>query len=172
VETAVRLRPVRADDLWLFERYAVDPAALGEFNWSGFQEAGAARRQFDEDGFLGADRGHLIVDDNGAVAGAAAWRRHTYGLPQWWCWSIGASLLPDFRGRGIGTAAQAQLVAYLFDTTAAERLEAFTDVDNVAEQRSLSKAGLVREGVVRGAQFRQGRWRDLYLYSVLRRDRD
>ena len=52
-----------------------------------------------------------------------------------------------------------------------ERLEASTDVDNAAEQRALDKAGFTREGVLRSAQFRDGTFHDLVLYSRLRGDR-
>ncbi len=34
------------------------------------------------------------------------------------------------------------------------------------------KAGLMREGVVRGSQFRDGRYNDGYLYGILRTDLD
>ena len=44
------------------------------------------------------------------------------------------------------------------------------DVENVAEQRALERAGFTREGVLRGAQHRRGRWRDLVLYARLRDD--
>ncbi len=73
-------------------------------------------------------------------------------------------------GRGHGTAAQRALADHLFATTLIERLEAGTDVDNIAEQRALEKAGFTGEGVLRHAQFRGGRWRDLVLYSRLRAD--
>jgi RimJ/RimL family protein N-acetyltransferase len=49
-----------------------------------------------------------------------------------------------------------------------ERIEAETDVENVAEQRALERAGFTREGVLRHAQFRAGHWRDTVMYSVLR----
>ena len=48
------------------------------------------------------------------------------------------------------------------------RVEAHTDVDNVAEQRALEKVGMTREGTTRGAQWRNGAFRDGYSYSVLR----
>jgi RimJ/RimL family protein N-acetyltransferase len=51
-----------------------------------------------------------------------------------------------------------------------ERLEASTDIDNVAEQRALEKAGFLREGVLRHAQYRAGSWRDVVLYGRLRHD--
>ena len=50
------------------------------------------------------------------------------------------------------------------------RIEASTDVTNVPEQRALEKAGFVREGVLRGAQFRAGAHHDMVGYSRLRSD--
>ena len=87
-----------------------------------------------------------------------------------WCWSVGISLLPAARGRGAGSRAQRLLADYLFLHTTVNRVEASTDIDNVAEQRSLEKAGFTREGVLRGWQWRQGAWRDMVMYSRLRGD--
>jgi RimJ/RimL family protein N-acetyltransferase len=84
---------------------------------------------------------------------------------------IGIALLPGHRGHGVGTEAQRQLVDYLFDTTAANRVQAGTEVGNVAEQRALERAGFRREGVQRGLYFRAGRWRDSVMYGVVRGDR-
>jgi RimJ/RimL family protein N-acetyltransferase len=50
------------------------------------------------------------------------------------------------------------------------RIEAVTESTNTAEQWALSKAGFTREGVLRGYGFRDGRWRDGVIYSVLRED--
>ena len=166
----VVLRPVKAGDLWLMERLADDPEAGGAFNWSGYRDIAATRRRFEENRLLGPDRGCLIVEAGGAVAGDVVWGRVNYGTDAWWCWNIGIALLPEYRGHGHGTTAQRRLVEYLFATTTAHRIEACTDVENVAEQRSLEKAGFLREGTVRGAQFRDGRWRDLFLYALLRTD--
>ncbi len=56
----------------------------------------------------------------------------------------------------------------MFRTTAVQRVEASTDLENLAEHRALEKAGFQREGVLRRAQFRAGDWHDLVVYSVLR----
>jgi RimJ/RimL family protein N-acetyltransferase len=85
--------------------------------------------------------------------------------------NVGIALLPEHRGRGLGAEAQRQLAAYLFAHTRVERLEASTDVDNAAEQRALDKAGFTREGVLRSAQYRDGGFHDLVLYSRVRSDR-
>ena len=84
--------------------------------------------------------------------------------------NIGISLQPAARGRGHGTRAQRQLVAHLLAHHPVHRVEAGTDVDNVAEQRALERAGFTREGVLRGAQWRGGSWHDLVSYAVLRTD--
>jgi len=83
-------------------------------------------------------------------------------------WAIGVGLVPEFRGRGYGSQAQRLLVRYLFAHTPVNRVEATTEITNVAEQRALEKAGFSREGILRGSTFRQGRYRDKVMYSVLR----
>ena len=50
------------------------------------------------------------------------------------------------------------------------RIEAATEVGNVAERRALEKAGFTREGVLRGIGWRDGAWRDGMMYSLLRTD--
>ena len=85
--------------------------------------------------------------------------------------NVGISLFRQHRGHGYRSTAQAALADYLFQTTH-QRLEASTDIDNLAEQRAPGRAGFRREGVLRHAQFRAGEWRDVVLYSRLRHDPD
>ena len=118
------------------------------------------------------DAGSLVVlDRDGAVAGEVSWHYVHWGPTKAsWCPMIGIWLRPIARGRGIGRAAQRQLAELFFSHTAVNRVEAHTDVDNIAEQRALEAAGFRREGLVRGAQWRNGAYRDGYLYAVLRDD--
>lgn len=113
----------------------------------------------------------LVVLRDGVLAGFVSWVPVLHG-PQYPClaWMIGITLLPEHRGRGVGTAAQRLLWEHLFTSTDLDRVEAEVDVDNLAEQRALDKAGFTREGVLRGAQLRGGRRRDLVRYAVLRTD--
>ena len=57
---------------------------------------------------------------------------------------------------------------YLFAHSQVNRIEAGTEINNIAEQRALEKAGFSREGIIRGSAFQGGRWHDGVLYSVLR----
>lgn len=114
----------------------------------------------------------VVVDaDTNALLGKVNWLPVTYGRTvACQAWNIGIGLMPSARGRGVGTLAQRLLVEHLFATTDLDRIEADTDVDNVAEQRALEKVGLRREGVIRGAQLRGGRRRDVIKYGILRTD--
>jgi RimJ/RimL family protein N-acetyltransferase len=108
---------------------------------------------------------------SGELLGGVSWHAVDYGgTVSSSAWNIGIGLLPEARGRGVGTLAQRMLVEHLFATTELDRIEASTDVDNHAEQRALEKAGFRREGVLRGAQLRGGIRRDLVHYGLVRGD--
>jgi RimJ/RimL family protein N-acetyltransferase len=162
----LRLRPVTEPDLDVLEAMFADPANIGEFNWGGFVGGQQWRRRFAENGLLADDKSVLMVDLEGAALGFVSWFRrptgNTYNV------EFGISLFPDARGRGYGTAAQLLLARYLFAHAPINRIQAVTEADNLAEQRSLEKAGFTREAVLKGHTFRDGAWRDEVIYRMLR----
>jgi len=83
---------------------------------------------------------------------------------------LGITLAPQARGQGYGPEALRLVVTFLFETTGTNRIEASCDVENLASQRALEKAGFRFEGIARGAQHRAGTYHDLRLYAVLRGD--
>jgi RimJ/RimL family protein N-acetyltransferase len=169
-ELTIRLRPVRENDLEMFRRFAVEPGLVG-LDWAGFRDAAAPARRYATDGYLGLDDGRLIVDlgDDRGAAGYVSHRSGVFaGLGKYW--EIGIALLPEWRGRGVGRRAQALLCDYLFRHTPAQRIQASTHPENIAEQTSLQRAGFTLEGVIRAAEFRDGQCRDGHLYSRLRDD--
>lgn len=169
---AVRLRAVTADDVPLLESWRGSPELEGEFNDFGRPGPGTSVRQRVTEGTaVGAEGGQLVVEADGVPIGTVSWHRVRYGPnPESWCLNIGIALVPSGRGHGHGSAAQRMLADYLFATTSVNRVEASTDVANVAEQRALERAGFTREGIIRGAQFRRGQWHDLVGYARLRED--
>lgn len=169
-ELSIRLRPVNEDDLPIFRRFLTEPGLIG-LDWTGFRDAQAPARRFATDGFLGADDGRLMVQVDGeeSASGFVSWIAGSYG-PVSRYWEIGIALLPQWRGRGIGWRAQAMLCDYLFTHTPVQRIQAGTHAENIAEQKSLVKAGFQLEGVIRSCEFRAGRWRDGQLFSRLRDD--
>jgi RimJ/RimL family protein N-acetyltransferase len=180
----VRLRPVGEGDLAVIYGLTNDPGQTGDFEWFGWQDPSRYRRRWEQDGLLGDDGGLFMVEGEGPgtrgeagaegesgaegeLLGFVSWSRHQTARTSF-CWSMGIALLPQARGRGYGTAAQRALVRYLFLHTQVNRIEAGTEVGNLAEQRALEKAGFTREGVMRGSAFQGGRWHDGVIYSVLR----
>lgn len=164
---AVRLRPVREEDLAVFDRILFDPDAIGPFQWYGWRDPNRYRRRWAENGMLTDERGTLLVVRGDDSLGFVSWHKVATSMSSY-CWNMGIALLPEFHGRGYGTRAQDLLVRYLFAHTQVRRIEAGTDVENIAEQRALEKVGFEREGVLRGHSFRLGAWHDTVLYSVLR----
>jgi RimJ/RimL family protein N-acetyltransferase len=163
------LRAFREEDLGFLDRLDTDPAALGSFEWFGFRDARSRRRRWEKDGFVGPDSTALaVVAADGTLIGIASWKAVQRGGSPGVCLEIGLALLPEYRGKGLGTAAQRLLVDYLFRFTTAHRLEAGTDADNVAEQKALERIGFVREGVLREVAYRDGAWRDAVIYGLLR----
>ena len=161
------LRPVTEDDLPWLENSRNDPAATGPHEWHGWHDPGSYRRRWAESRLLGDSGGTLMVIHGTDRAGSISWRKVQTGMISH-CWAIGIGLAAEFRGRGYGSEAQRRLVRYLFAHTQVNRIEATTEITNVGEQRALEKAGFTREGVLRGATFRAGRWHDQIIYSVLR----
>jgi RimJ/RimL family protein N-acetyltransferase len=111
----------------------------------------------------GLERWLIVVD--GETVGALSAHPHYYGPNSGsMAMNIGITVLDERRGRGIGTQAQRQL-AELLHARGVVRVEASTDITNVAEQRALAKAGFTMEGVVRQAQVRADGRHDLQLWA-------
>ena len=167
----VRLRFVTRADAPLLEQ-------LYAYEAGGFNDFGLDRRAIPDDGWTDDElrndrRGVLFVEEreNGGTLGTISYHRVSYGPnDESGAWMLGIELAPEARGRGFGAEAQRLLADWLLATTSANRVEASTDVENVAEARSLEKAGFIREGVNRGAQHRGGVYHDLVMYSRLRDD--
>jgi RimJ/RimL family protein N-acetyltransferase len=163
------LRALREDDLPFLLRLSTDPAALGPFEWPGFTDVRTHRRRWETDGYITSTSAMLAISiDDDAVAGIGLWKSEGRGTPAGVTYEIGIALLPEYRGRGLGTAAQQLLVDYLFDRTTANRIEALTNGENHAEQRTLEKLGFRREGLMRQRSFFGGRYHDVAIYGLLR----
>jgi RimJ/RimL family protein N-acetyltransferase len=171
MQDRVDLVPAAEEDLPLLYRLTSDPEATGEHEWFGWQDPHAFRRRWEENGLLDEASGVLMVSVGGERAGFVAWHKRQTARTSF-CWNVGIALAPESRGQGYGTAAQRLLVRYLFAHSQVNRIEAGTEVTNLAEQRALEKAGFIREGIARGAAFQNGRWHDGVIYSVLRAEVD
>lgn len=78
--------------------------------------------------------------------------------------NIGISLVEAYRGKGIGSIAQ-RLLAQDLHKQGIVRVEAQTDVENIAEKESLKNAGFIFEGVLHRAQQRVDGLHDIEIWS-------
>ncbi|MEO8207633.1 MAG: GNAT family protein [Chloroflexota bacterium] len=171
----VRLRDITLQDADLLDAWDGATHTSGGFNDFDVPHEPLSRESLALGPLRDEHNGRFIVERiaDDTPIGAVGWHEVRFGpnTPST-AWNFGIELIPDARGQGYGTEAQRLLAAWLFEWTTFNRIEASTDVTNLAEQRSLEKAGFTREGVVRGAQFRAGAYHDLVVYSRLRDDPD
>jgi RimJ/RimL family protein N-acetyltransferase len=165
----VTLRPVSEEDLPVLQKLTQDPGTTGEFEQYGWYAPRIFRRRWAENGLISEDGGTFTVICGAQLIGAVSRRRHETA-PASHCWVLGIALLPAACGRGYGTQVHRLLVRYLFAHTTVNRIEAATEIGNLAEQRVLEKTGFSREGITRGIRWRDGEWRDEVLYAILRAD--
>ncbi len=127
----LRLRPPGEDDLAIIERLTQDPETAGEFAWFGWHDLLRWRRRWAENRLVDRDGGVLMAVLGAWPLGFVSWRRHQATVAGYY-WEIGIAMLPEARGAGHGTQAQRLLARYLFAHTTAHRIEASTEVANLA----------------------------------------
>jgi ribosomal-protein-alanine N-acetyltransferase len=107
---------------------------------------------------------HLILAD-GRIVGRIALTNIARGPFQ--SAQLGYWVAADVNGRGVATAAVAQIIRIAFGELGLHRLEAGTLVHNVASQRVLERNGFQRYGLAPRYLKIAGDWQDHVLYQVL-----
>ena len=171
----VRLRPVRDGDWSLLERWGSHRDGLwGPYQRFQLDHVPQLKRAASERGLLGREFGLLLIEtrsDERAV-GFVRYTLSTFPDADCPCPDIGFGIAePDARGQGLAAEATGLLVDYLFAGYPTERITAVTETANAPARRTLEKVGFTEEGTLRRAIFRDGEWRDLALYGLLRSER-
>jgi RimJ/RimL family protein N-acetyltransferase len=102
---------------------------------------------------------HLLL---GQVGVAIDWER---GSGETFYW-----VAADARGRGVATTALSCISRWALDVLALERLELFTDPDNIQSQRVAERSGYLREGILRSHQPFKDHRMDSVVFSLLPAD--
>ncbi len=166
------LRPIQDGDWAKFEAWGKRREALwGAYQRFQLDHVPLLREAYERTGLLGRESGMLLVEtlDDQEVVGYV---RYTllrlpdadvpypeigYGIPE-----------AQAQGKGYATEGVRLLVQYLFMGYPVERIVAFTEEGNRASQRVLEKVGFQQEGLLRRATFRDGQWRNMAIYGILR----
>lgn len=168
----VRLRPVREEDWLLFEKWGQEREALwGSYQRHQMDHLPALRQAFQEGGLLSRDFGFLLIETlaEEQVVGFIRYTLIRFPDTDFPHLEVGFGI-PEIQARGKGLAKEALflLADYLFAGYATPRITAVTDAENLPCQRLLEAVGFKREGTLRRASFRDGRWVDMALYGRLR----
>jgi ribosomal-protein-alanine N-acetyltransferase len=166
----VRLRPFESSDVDGVFEYASHPLVTRYLEW----QPHASR--VDSARFIDACRrragegcSSFAVEEvmSGVLLGACEIRIvdrvHRVG-------EIGYALAPRHWGRGYNVEAGAVLLDYGFAGLHLLRIQGLCDVDNRRSFRTMEKLGMVRERLLPRYRWRDGRYVDRYLYSILWRE--
>jgi RimJ/RimL family protein N-acetyltransferase len=172
--TYILLRPMRDEDWPLFEEWGRSREALwGPYQRFQLDHLPLLRDAYRQTGLLKRESGFLLVEtlDDQRVVGFVRYTLIPFpdsDLPQP---EIGFGITDvSARGQGFATEAVGLVLAYLFSGYPAERISALTDAENASAQHVLEEVGFRREGTLRRALFRDGHWRDVILYGILREE--
>lgn len=84
---------------------------------------------------------------------------------------IGYYLGENFTRQGIAQKSLNAFINFFFEELNFNRIEATTNIENIASARLLEKLGFTKEGILRETSQLHGKWIDEAVYSLLRRDR-
>lgn len=165
----VVLRARTDDDLDVLYRLSADLDTWEERNPGG--PTPRTRAQFDarlaraEEQDAAGDGVSFVVDVDGAAAGTAS----LFGIdPLARHAEAGISLVPEVRGKGVGTEAMRQLVEFGFVRLNLRRIHLQAIASNAGALRSYEKAGFVVEGRLREHAWVRGGYEDIVLMGILR----
>ena len=165
-----RFREEDAEDM--FENWASDPEVTRFLTWPAHSSVDVTRRILAdwipryEDG--GCFNWAIERKETGRVIGNISVVRLAEPIGEA---EIGYCLGRAFWGQGIMPEALRAVEDYLFDTAGMNRIMAGHDAANPKSGRVMAKAGMKREGVLRGAGRNNQGLCDMVIYSILAGDR-
>ncbi len=167
----VVLRPFRTSDLAFALELATDPYVPLVGSLPAHADEAQARDWLDRQrGRLGEGLGYsfAIADPatDVALGHIGLWLR---GLEQGRL-TIGYSIAPSARGRGLAGLALRRLTGFAWTIEAAHRIELYIEPWNTASVRTAERAGFSPEGLLRSHQWIGGTRRDLLLFARIRTD--
>jgi RimJ/RimL family protein N-acetyltransferase len=160
----VNLSVMEKEDLPLFAEWINKPELSGEYNPLRQLSRTEIEKKYDEKKLEQEE--FLIEKKEGTRIGYMWHFTSTFSK----LLEIGYFLVPNERGKGYCTEAVRIMVDYLFLSKNIVRIQAQTDLRNVASQRILEKVGFKKEGTIRKSLFNRGEWRDACVCSILREE--
>src|SRR5215210_762396 len=166
------LRKMRLDDAEAMFAYASDPEVTRYvlFETHRSVEDSEAFLRLAVEGYERGDFGGwgIVLKDSGAFVGTCG--VDVNYAPEHARAELGYVLSREHWGRGLMPEAVKAVIRFGFGRMGLNRLEARCIAENVASARVMEKAGMAYEGTLREHEFIKGSYRDMKLYSILRRE--
>ncbi len=156
------IRTIEDEDLDLIYRWNSEKFR-GNFQEFKFQSLNELKKEYDKSGFCSKEFQVLIIIEKGTKIGLVYLNFYREGIVK-----IGLVLNQENCNKGRGTVILKIMTEYLFNNYQIIRIEADTDIENIAVQRVLGKVGFLKEGLLRKYRFHHGRYHDSYIYSLIR----
>jgi len=166
----INLRLVEKEDVPLLAQWLNDAEFAGDYQHFPDQisRAELEKRILEQKLYQTEWVDFIIEKKDGTKIG---WACHYVSAPNFGWTEIGYAIILSERNKGYGTEVIKILVDYLFLTREIVRIQAVVNLQDVASQRVLEKAGFKKEGTLRKALWdSKGKWADGYIYSILREE--
>lgn len=167
------LRPLDAPDIMAFSAYRSDPDIARYQGWgTPFTEEQAAEFIEQMKAVTPGEIGQWLqlgmeLKNGGTLIGDVAFQiiKDSHRQAE-----IGMTLAASHHGKGYGTEAVTNLVAYLFDELQVHRIIANCDPENLPAHRLLERVGFRREGCFVESLWYKGYWASELWFAILERE--
>ena len=106
----------------------------------------------------------MVESSSGEIVGSIGLRNATREAGSW---EIGYGVRAGRRGRGYATEAARAVSRWALTEGGLRRVQLHARVDNVASLRAAERAGFHREGILRMAEWEDGKAHDLAVLSMI-----
>lgn len=169
--TRLRLRRISSDDLEDVFAYASDPEVTRYVAWDAHKTSEDSRSfiTWALERYTAGEVGPwgVVVKENGRLIG-------TCGYANWFVThrraEIGFAIGRPYWNQGFTTEAVREVLRFGFERMKLNRIQARCEVENAPSERVMQKVGMTFEGVLRDEMFVRGRYRNLKMYSILKRE--
>jgi [ribosomal protein S5]-alanine N-acetyltransferase len=110
----------------------------------------------------------VVLKDSGAFVGTCGMDADY--APEHARAELGYVLSREHWGKGLMPEAMRAVIRFGFGRMGLNRVQARCIAENAASARVMEKAGMTYEGTLRESEFVKGAYRDMKLYSILRRE--
>jgi len=166
------LRKLRPEDAENIFEYASDPQVAKEVTWDAHRSP-ADSLEFVKFNLGKYERGEvadwgLVLKENNKLIGTIGfvWWRPAHAKAE-----LGYAMSRTYWGRGLMPEAAKAVMDFGFGRMKLHRVEARCNVTNPASERVMMKCGMKYEGLLRGAIWEKGVFKDLKIYSILDSER-